>query len=193
MKNFPKINLVQDALHGMAYYIFLKSLRSLEEFRKNHHVKIPPKSPSTNFPSLGKFKIQFLFEKNSSSEFSPLGPAGLPTPPALACRTAQAIQPSPAQTAQPTRPLSRPARARLWRILQKMFSSSVHAFLSRPPPPRFSDNWAPAVSFVPHLQPPELARAATDSRSPSAAPLRASGALRPLPPRLHFPSLNSPP
>jgi hypothetical protein len=76
MKNFPKINLVQDALHGMAYYIFLKSLRSLEEFRKNSHVKIPPKSPSTNFPSLGKFKIHFLFEKNSSSEFSPLGPAG---------------------------------------------------------------------------------------------------------------------
>jgi hypothetical protein len=76
MKNFPKINLVQDALHGMAYYIFLKSLRSLEEFRKNPHVKIPPKSPSTNFPSLAKFKIQFLFEKNSSSEFSPLGPTG---------------------------------------------------------------------------------------------------------------------
>jgi hypothetical protein len=40
----------------MAYYIFLKSLRSLEEFRKNAHVKIPPKSPSTNFQSLGKFK-----------------------------------------------------------------------------------------------------------------------------------------
>jgi hypothetical protein len=39
----------------MAYYIFLKSLRSLEEFRKNPHVKIPPKSP-TNFQSLGKFK-----------------------------------------------------------------------------------------------------------------------------------------
>jgi hypothetical protein len=60
----------------MAYFIFLKSLRSLEEFRKNPHAKIPPKSPSTNFPSLGKLKIQFLFEKNSSSEFSPLGPAG---------------------------------------------------------------------------------------------------------------------
>jgi hypothetical protein len=56
MKNLPKINLVQDALHGMAYYIFLKSLRSLEEFRKNPHVKIPLKSPSTNFQSLGKFK-----------------------------------------------------------------------------------------------------------------------------------------
>jgi hypothetical protein len=31
-------------------------LRSLEEFRKNPHVKIPPKSPFTNFQSLGKFK-----------------------------------------------------------------------------------------------------------------------------------------
>jgi hypothetical protein len=31
-------------------------LRSLEEFRKNPHVKIPPKSPSTNFQSHGKFK-----------------------------------------------------------------------------------------------------------------------------------------
>jgi hypothetical protein len=81
----------------MAYYIFLKSLRSLEEFRKNPHVKILPKSP-TNFPSLGKFKIQFLFERNYSSEFRPLGPAGLPTSSALACQPAQ---PSPAQTANP--------------------------------------------------------------------------------------------
>jgi hypothetical protein len=47
----------------MAYYIFLKSLRSLEEFRKNPHVKIPPKSPSTNFQSLGKFKNLILIQK----------------------------------------------------------------------------------------------------------------------------------
>jgi hypothetical protein len=48
----------------MTYYIFLKFLRSLEEFRKNPHVKIPPKSPSTNFQSLGKLKkIQFLIQK----------------------------------------------------------------------------------------------------------------------------------
>jgi hypothetical protein len=51
-------------LHGMAYYIFLKSMRSLEEFMKNPHVKIPPKSPSTNFQSLGKFKkSNFLIQK----------------------------------------------------------------------------------------------------------------------------------
>jgi hypothetical protein len=46
----------------MAYYIFLKSLRNLEEFRKNPHVKIPPKSP-TNFQSLGKFKNPILIQK----------------------------------------------------------------------------------------------------------------------------------
>jgi hypothetical protein len=40
----------------MAYYTFLKSLRSLEDFRKNPHVKIPPKSPCANFQSFGKFK-----------------------------------------------------------------------------------------------------------------------------------------
>jgi phosphomannomutase len=57
MKNFQKkINLVYDALHGMAYYIFQKSLRSLEEFRENLHVKIPPKSPSTIFQSLAIIK-----------------------------------------------------------------------------------------------------------------------------------------
>jgi hypothetical protein len=47
----------------MAYYIFLKSLRSLEEFRGNPHVKIPPKSPSTNFQSIGKSKNLFLIQK----------------------------------------------------------------------------------------------------------------------------------
>jgi hypothetical protein len=47
----------------MACYIFLKSVRSLAEFRKNPLVKIPPKSPSTNFQSLGKFKNPILIRK----------------------------------------------------------------------------------------------------------------------------------
>jgi hypothetical protein len=51
----------------MAYFIFLKSLKSLEEFRKNPHIKIPPKSPCANFQSLDIFKNQILFRK----EFSP--------------------------------------------------------------------------------------------------------------------------
>jgi hypothetical protein len=37
----------------------------------------------------------------------------------------------PAQTTQPTWPLSRSAHACLWRILQKTFSSLIHAFCSR--------------------------------------------------------------
>jgi hypothetical protein len=56
----------------MAYYIFLKPLRSLEEHRKNPHVKIPPKSPCANFQSLGIFKNQFL----SVKEFFPSLSAG---------------------------------------------------------------------------------------------------------------------
>jgi hypothetical protein len=68
----------------MAWHIsfFLKHLRSLEEFRKNPHVKIPPKSPCANFQRLGIFKNQILFEK----EFSSLSaqPAQQPAGPAAA-------------------------------------------------------------------------------------------------------------
>jgi hypothetical protein len=48
----------------MAYNIFLKSLRSLHEFRKNPHIKIPPKSPCINFQRPNIFKIQFLFRND---------------------------------------------------------------------------------------------------------------------------------
>jgi hypothetical protein len=59
----------------MAYYIFLKSSRSLEEFRKNPHDKIPPKSSPTNFQSLCIFKNPIFIRKEFSTEFSPTGPA----------------------------------------------------------------------------------------------------------------------
>jgi hypothetical protein len=75
----------------MAYYIFLKSLRSLKEFRKNPHVKIPPKSPSTNFQNLGKFKNPILIQKfiflafglanlAASSASGPASPLATPSP-----------------------------------------------------------------------------------------------------------------
>jgi hypothetical protein len=54
----------------MAYYIFLKSWKSLEEFRKNPHLKIPPKSPSTNFQSLGTFKNPIFIRKEFFSQNS---------------------------------------------------------------------------------------------------------------------------
>jgi hypothetical protein len=47
----------------MAYFIFLKSLRSLEEFRKNPHIKIPPKSPCANFQSLCIFENSNFIQK----------------------------------------------------------------------------------------------------------------------------------
>jgi hypothetical protein len=72
----------------MAYYTFLKSLRSLEEFRKNPHIKIPPKSPPTNFQSLGIFKIhifiskQFFLQVSSQSAQRPADPFSLLAHPA---------------------------------------------------------------------------------------------------------------
>jgi hypothetical protein len=74
----------------MAWHIifFLKSLRSLEEFRKNPHVKIPPKSPSTNFQSLAIIKNQILFGKeffpslSAQSAQRPAGASGLSARPA---------------------------------------------------------------------------------------------------------------
>jgi hypothetical protein len=59
----------------MAYFIFLKYLRSLEEFRKNTHVKIPPKSPCANFQSLGIFKNVIFIRKGIFFRIWPIRPS----------------------------------------------------------------------------------------------------------------------
>jgi hypothetical protein len=59
----------------MAYFIFLKYLRSLEEFSKNPHVKIPSKSPCANFQSLGIFKILIFIQKGIFFIFWPIRPS----------------------------------------------------------------------------------------------------------------------
>jgi hypothetical protein len=175
-------------MHCIAWHIifFLKSLRSLEEFRKNPHVKIPPNSPSTNFESLGKFKNPIF---NSEILFLDFSPADLAAHPAYqpSQPTGHAVFRRPKG---PSRPIQPGRRSRLRGKYVFLFGSRLP---SRPPLPRLSVNRAPDVSLIPHLQPPELARATTDSRPPSAAQLRASGAIEPLSPRLHFPSLNFPP
>jgi hypothetical protein len=130
-------------------------------------------------------KIQFF---NSKILFLDFGLADLAAHPASppsqpTGRAAPAGQNSPGRPIQPAR------RSRLRGEYVFPFGSRLP---SRPPLPRLSINRAPDVSSIPHLQPPELARATTDSRSPSAAQLRASSAIEPLPPRLHFPSLNFP-
>jgi hypothetical protein len=135
----------------MAYYIFLNSLRSLEEFRKNPHVKIPPKSPSTHFQSLGKFtniifnpEILFLaFGLADPVAHSASGPASSPAAPS---RQAEIVP-------------AGPSSPRVGRVFtENMFSLSDHAFPSRPPLPRLSVNRVPPVRFTPFPAP--LPRAA---------------------------------
>jgi hypothetical protein len=62
----------------MAYFIFLKSLRSLEEFRKNPHVKIPPKYSCANFQSLAIFKNLIFIQKGIFFGFRPIRPSPAP-------------------------------------------------------------------------------------------------------------------
>jgi hypothetical protein len=126
----------------MAYYIFLKSLRSLEKFRKNPHVKIPPKSPSTNFQSLGKFKnpifnSEILFFLISAR---PTLPPTRPLSPASPLATL-----SPAGQKRPAGK-SNPGVDRVF--AENTFSFSGHAFPSRPPPPSVTATRAPPNSFV---------------------------------------------
>jgi hypothetical protein len=65
----------------MAYFISLKYLDILEDFRKNPHVKIPPKSPPTNFQSLCVFKNQIVIRKRIFPHFQPDRPSGQPAHP----------------------------------------------------------------------------------------------------------------
>jgi hypothetical protein len=107
----------------MAYFIFLKYLDSLEDFRKNPHVKIPSKSPCANFQILPKSKFQIKFEKVL---FIELGPAQV---------SAQPPGPWPSAGQLSTPPHS------FW------------AFASRParPSPSLSlnDTWAPPLRLPP--------------------------------------------
>jgi hypothetical protein len=160
----------------MEYFIFLKYLRRLEEFRNNSHVKIPPKSPPTNFQSLGIFKNQILFRKEFSSlsaqpDQQPAGPSGLlaqprpffsfptghsPPPPhwALACRQAQL-------SSRPNRPPSsssctgaKGTRRRRWPASRLPYGRPRH-----PPPegtkwPHQSPFIPPLIGAIPPLQSP---------------------------------------
>jgi hypothetical protein len=146
----------------MAYYIFLKSLRSLEEFRKNPHVKVPPKSPSTNFQSLGKFKNPIFIRKEIFRRIRP-------TRPSLACAGPLRTAGHHACALGPSRP------ARPWRICQK--------------PPLLRVCAARRRCLLP-LSPPRgpcLSASSSPLRRPtrSTPPLRLAVIDRPAPPGLH--------
>jgi hypothetical protein len=134
------------AWHGMAYYIFLKSLRSLEEFRKNPHVKIPLRSPSTNFQSLGKFKNPIFHSEIIFLAFGPTNPA--------AHSASGPASPLAAPSPQVEIVSASPSSPRVGRVFtENTFSLSDHAFLSQPPLPRYSVNRAPPVRFTPFPMP----------------------------------------
>jgi hypothetical protein len=128
-------------------------------------------------------KNQFLIQKSFFSCFGSADPVAHPA--------SQPSQPTSRavfrRSKAPGRPIQPARRSRLRGKYVFLFGSRLPRRL---PLPCLSVNRAPDVSFIPHLQPPELAYAATDSRPQSAAQLRASGAIEPLPPRIHFPSLN---
>jgi hypothetical protein len=167
----------------MACYIFLKSLRSLEEFRKNPHVKIPPKSPSTNFQSLGKFKNPILIRKflffPDFRTSRPHDPLGLwPSQP-----IGRAVPKGQNRPAGPSSP-------RVGRVFAgNTFSFSVHAFPSRPPLPRLSVNRAPSIRCVFPTVPAKLSRFLP---SPPATPRRSTSDLVMLGKTI-TPRLDSPP
>jgi hypothetical protein len=154
-------------MHCIAYYIFLKSLRSLEEFRKNPHVKIPLKSPSTNFQSLGKFKNPIF-----NSEILFLLISARPT-----LRPTRPLSPaSPLATPSPAgrKRSASPSSPRVGRVLAgNTFSFSDHAFPSRPPPPSVTTTRAPPISFVVSPAPADPDRNFSPRRHSPAPLLRA--------------------
>jgi hypothetical protein len=82
----------------MAYFIFLKYFDSLEEFRKNLCVQIPPKSPCANFPKPWYIQKSNFIRKRIFLQFLaqsaqwPAGPSGLSGPK------------QPGRPSRPTRP-----------------------------------------------------------------------------------------
>jgi hypothetical protein len=139
------------ALHGMAYYIFLKYLRSLEEFRKNPHVKIPPKSPSTNFQRLGKFKNPIFIRKEFFLRIRPTRPSLAHAGPLCTAGCRARARPIPAYAALA--------------YLPKAASSSSLRSSATTPSSSITATWAPPVSFI-------VSPSSADPKHASPAPHR---------------------
>jgi hypothetical protein len=162
----------------MAYFIFLKYLSSQEEFRKNPHVKIPPKFPCANFQSLDKFKNLIFNSKIFLLHFRPGYPYRPTRPSAQPAPLAPLLLQAEANFAGP----SRSGHARCWRICKNTFSSLIHAFRSRrllsihpvTHGPHLSVSSSPPRQPTPAVSPPRR-------RSPRR-PLRALEVIEPLPP-----------
>jgi hypothetical protein len=134
----------------MAYFIFLKYMRSLEEFMKNPYIKIPPKSPPTNFQSLCIFKNLIFIRKRIFLHFRPNRPSGQPTQPQPTCFFNWPLPLSPLGLS----PLADPADPRVGGALPGCRlphggSASSHAAFALSSHP--ADRWTPPI--IPHLRP----------------------------------------
>jgi hypothetical protein len=120
----------------MTYFIFLKYLDCLEDFRKNPHVKIPPKSSCANFQSLDIFKNSFFIRKGFFSQIS-----------------AHLAQPRPRWPASPRRPpdprLAHSAQAALAYLPKGIFPSTLRIPAETSSLSHATAMWRPAVSFIP--------------------------------------------
>jgi hypothetical protein len=109
----------------MAYFIFIQYLDSLEDFRKNPHVKIPSKSPRVNFESLCKFKNSiFNLKILLCIHFSLSARLELPAHLAFGPASPASLH-SPSGRSLPRRPIWPVCR---WRLRRNTFSFLVHAF-----------------------------------------------------------------
>jgi hypothetical protein len=134
----------------MSYFIFLKYLRSLEEFRKNPCVKIPPKSPCANFQSLGIFKNPIFYSKKNLPQISAHRAQPRPSWPALPHRPPD---PGSAHSAQPA-----------FAYLPKgVFPLTLRIPAEMPSLSHVTAMWAPPVNFIPF---PTLANLTHDAASP---------------------------
>jgi hypothetical protein len=168
----------------MAHYIFLKSLRSLEEFRKNPHVKIRPKSPCVSFQSLDKFRNPIFNSEILFPCFRPGRPCG-----PLGRWPSRPHWPLSSHGPNSTLP------TQLARVSMAYLRKYVFPFGSRlpswPPPSRLSVKWAWAVRFVFLPRRPTVATCSRRLRPPHVArPLtsrcQARSSLHALIPTLNF-------
>jgi hypothetical protein len=168
----------------MSYYIFLKSLRSLEEFGKYPHVKIPPKSPCANFQSLGKFKNPIFNSEILFLLFQPGRPCG-----PLGHWPSRPRWPLSSRGPNSTLP-AQPAHMSMAYLRKYVFPFGSR-LLSWPPPSRLSIKWAWAFSFIFRPHRPTVATSSRRLRPPRASrPLtsrcRARYSLHALIPLLNF-------
>jgi hypothetical protein len=120
----------------MAYFICLKYLDSLEDFRKNTHVKIPHKSPCANFQSLGICKNPIFIRKRTLLRFRPIRPSPRPCWPAL---PRWPLGPCSAHSAQ----------AALAYLPIGVFPSTLRIPATTPSLSHVTAMWASPVNFIP--------------------------------------------